>query len=405
MRISSFLSLGLFLMVCILSLQIGCKGPTGPPGPPGPGFEGFAEGINCATCHSSEQDTTYFVAGRRYQWQSSKHAIGGRSERNTAQCAGCHTTEGFQQRWREGWVTQVVNQVNNPSPPGCFACHSPHARNNFTLRDTGAVTITSFIEGVSDAIFDYGRGNLCVRCHQTRTSSPMSPKPNPTKTAMTDTITITSNRWYPHYGVNGQMLMGTGGFQFIDYTYTGNSNHSTNTVIRADGCATCHMAEPIGGGGGIVGGHTMWTAVFDEEQGTTVYNFTGCRYSGCHPSSFNSFDYIGQSASLTGGQGVQTFIKRYLDTLYTLMTDSNVVRRWNVGGSTKRWLTRTISATGDTSYTVNASASSPLRIVPASRAGAIYNFMFLEHEGSHGVHNSRYAIELALSSVAELRKP
>ena len=399
MKTPLIISLFLFLGVFVILTQIGCKGEQGPAGPAGQGFtglEGFADGIKCATCHSSEQDTTYFLAARRYQWSKSKHAIGGRSERNAADCAGCHTTEGFQQRWREGWSTQKVKQVDNPSPPSCFACHSPHARNSFSRRDTTAVTITSFITGVPDAVFDYGNGNICARCHQTRVSSPMSPKPDPTKTAATDTITITSSRWYPHYGVNAQMLMGTGGFQFSDYTYAGNSPHTNNTFLKQEGCVKCHMAEPIGGGGGVVGGHTFWTSFESEESGTTMYNLTGCRDAACHGSSFTSFDYISQSSTLTGGQGVQTYIKRYLDTLNTMLTDTNVVGKWTAG-TAKPWLTA--------SGTVNASTGSPLKIRPASRSGVLYNFLFLEHEGSHGVHNSKYAVQLLQSSIAELRKP
>lgn len=398
MRALTISSLCLFFVVGIIGFtQVGCKGAEGPAGPPGSGFtglEGFAPDIKCATCHSSEQDTTYYVKARGYQWSSSKHAVGGDLDRNGTTCAGCHTTEGFQQRWREGWATQVVNQIDNPSPPGCFACHSPHARNNFSTRDSNAVTITSFITGVSNAVFDYGDGNICVRCHQTRTSSPMTPQPDPTKTANTDTISITSSRWYPHYGVNGQMLMGTGGFQFSGYTYNGNSNHASNTIIKKEGCVKCHMAEPIGGGGGKVGGHTWWMDV-TPEGGSTIYNLTGCRDAACHGTSFSSFDYVSQSSALTGDQGVHTYVERYLDTLNAMLQDTNVVKKWTVG-TPKAWLT--------SSGTVNASSSSPLKISPASRAGALYNFYFLEHEGSHGIHNSKYAIELLQSSIAELRK-
>jgi hypothetical protein len=285
--------------------------------------------------------------------------------------------------------------MDNPSPPGCFACHSPHARNDFTTRATGAVTITSFIAGVPDAVFDYGKGNICAQCHQTRTSSPMSPKPDPTKTALTDTITVTSARWYPHYGVNSQMLMGTGGFQFSDYTYTGNSPHTNSAIIKQDGCAKCHMAEPVGGGGGIVGGHTWWMEQPGLE-GAPIQNLTGCRDGACHGTSFANFDYISVSSALTGGEGVNTYVEAYLDTLGTMLRDTNVVGKWTVG-TPKPWITTTGS--------VNASTASPLKISPASRSGALYNYFFLEHEGSFGVHNSKYAIELLQSSIAELRKP
>jgi hypothetical protein len=365
----------------------GCEGPAGAPGSAGENgkdgvsLEGYAPGIQCGTCHTADQDTVFYVAGRVYQWEQSRHATGGNSDRNAGTCAGCHTTEGFVQRFQNGWTTQVVNQVPNQSPPGCFACHSPHLRANFTRRDTTAVTITSFIAGVQDAVFDYGNGNICVRCHQTRTSSPMSPKPDPTKTALTDTITITSSRWYPHYGVNGQMLMGTGGFEFVDYTYTGSSNHTSNAIIKEEGCVKCHMAEPVGGGAGKGGGHTMWIA-YEGEGGGESFVLTGCQDAACHGNTISSPDIPGPS---TNGIGAQTLILANLDTLKQLL----VAKNW-LNGSTDL---------------VRASGSSPLKIAPAARAGALYNYFFIEHEGSEGVHNTKYAYELLRSSIAELRKP
>ncbi|MDH4071027.1 MAG: multiheme c-type cytochrome, partial [Ignavibacteria bacterium] len=205
--------LGIIVAVAGLVLSSGCEGPQGPPGEDaGVSFDGFAEGIQCADCHTSDVDTVHFLAARRYQWEHSLHATGGTIERNSANCSGCHTTEGFIQRERDGWVTQVAGDQLNPSPVGCFACHSPHLRADFTLRRAEAVSIESFVAGVPAGVFDYGSGNLCVQCHQTRTSSAMSPIPDPARTASSDTISITSSRWYPHYGVQGQMLMGTGGF-------------------------------------------------------------------------------------------------------------------------------------------------------------------------------------------------
>ncbi len=367
----------LFLLVS------GCKGPEGPAGPAGSAgidLEGFAPGIKCATCHDPSTDTVYNVAGRAYQYSSSVHATGGHSDRNTATCSGCHTTEGFAERARGGFQTQMASQINNPSPPGCFACHSPHARGNFSLRTQAPVTIASYIQGVPDAVVDYGEGNLCMQCHQTRQTSPMSPKPDPTKTAITDTIVITSSRWYPHYGVNGQMLNGTGGFQFVGYTYTGNSNHTSNGAIQQKGCIACHMAEPIGGQAGLGGGHTF--KVRYESEGTTGTVLTGCRDAGCHGSSFASVDYAGPATSPVGAQ---TAINANLDTLKQLLVAKN-------------WLNGTTDL-------LRASTSAPLRIAPAAKAGAIYNYYFIEHEGSHGVHNTRYAYELLRSSIAELRAP
>jgi len=365
------LSLVLSITAIISFLMTGCKGDPGPQGPPGPGsdtFEGFAAGIQCATCHNPDVDTTYFIAGRAFQWAQSKHANGGDSERNGSFCAGCHTTEGFIQRMNGDPVT---NQYI-PSPPGCFACHSPHSRGDFTLRKATPVTMLSNISGVPDAVFDYGKGNLCVQCHMPRSTSPKMPaNPGPT-----DTLRITSSRWYSHYGVQGQMLSGNGGYEFPGYTYTGNSNHTSNAVIMQEGCASCHMAEqsyPPAQGTGKAGGHTM-NIHYENSSGTEIPLMTGCLQSGCHPSTFSAGDM----------HLVQEGIVDSLNALH----DELLSRGW-------------ITASGS----VNASSSSPLLITPAVKAGALYNYFLIEHDLSKGIHNTNYTRELLTSSLAELRLP
>jgi hypothetical protein len=374
------------LAACLVSMVVlfGCEGPQGPAGQNADTtyagtFEGFAPGIKCANCHNPDIDTTYYLWARRYQWERSKHAYGGDLERNGPDCAGCHTTEGLIERWKNHWpMVQTVGAKNNPSPPGCFACHSPHSRGNFTLRDMDAVTIKSFVSGVPDASFNYGPGNMCVRCHQTRTTSPMSPVPNPARTAPTDTISITSSRWYPHYGVQGQMLMGTGGFQFVGYTYR-NSIHSTNAGIRGEGCPVCHMASqsyPPDLGTGRGGGHTMKIRYSsDETESDTLFIVTGCNQSDCHGAGGFS-----KTTLLAAEKPVQDS----LQTLETLLIQ-------------RGWLT--------TSLTVNASTSRPLKIAPEAKSGALFNYFFVEHDLSRGIHNTKYAQDLLNSSLQTLRTP
>jgi hypothetical protein len=364
---------------------VGCKGPAGPAGPAASGqnamLEGFAPNIKCGTCHTPDQDTTYYVQGRVFQWAQSRHANGGDSERNSASCSGCHTSEGFVQRMNG----QAAGNQNNPSPPGCFACHSPHQRGDFTLRKSTPVLIKSVVASVPDATFDYGPGNLCVQCHQTRD---MNPKPDPTKTAGTDSIVITTPRWYPHYGVQGQMLMGEGGFKFPNYQYNGNSIHSTAAIIKQDGCPTCHMAEqvyPPSLGTGKAGGHTM-NIRFPGEGGGEATLLTGCRQSGCH-ASITTADFPGSSTSPVGAE---TAIEANLDTLHQLL----VARDW-----------LETNQSSPNFGLVKIPAGGRLVIRPAIKAGALFNYFFIEHDQSKGVHNTRYALDLLRSSIAELRKP
>lgn len=383
----TILLVSLFLAAGLIALQ-GCKGPEGPAGPPGEStilqLEGFAADINCGDCHNPDTDSTYFVWARKYQWEESKHFYGGDYERAGASCAECHTTEGFIQKVSGKTVTAAVQ----PTPPGCFACHSPHSRGDFSLRTTTPPTLLSGVTGVADAAFDFGKGNLCASCHRPRS---ISPKPDPTKTAVTDTITISNSRWYQHYGVQSHILNGTGGFKFTDYTYSGNSAHTTAPLVKSEGCTQCHMADMPSTSSypfGIAGGHTM--NIGYDWEGTPTALLEGCKNSACHPT-ITTTDY----------HSVQTTVNAYLDTLATMMSDTSIVNKWNKGAK-KAWITGTDS----TGYSINASSGSgALKIAPAVRSGALYNFFMVEHDLSHGVHNSVYVIDLLKSSVAELRKP
>jgi len=374
-------------VVAAFSFQ-SCKGPEGPAGPAGESkilqLEGFAPDIKCGDCHNPDTDSTYYVWAKKYQWELSKHYYGGDYERDQYPCAGCHTTEGFIERAKAGFPSQtawggVVTSHTDASPPGCFACHSPHSNGDFRRRTEAPVTLLSPMSGVSDQSVDLGKGNICLNCHQPRSLSPQMPK----SPALTDSITITSSRWYPHYGVQGLMFKGAGfggGFEFPGKNYS-NSPHSSQATILAEGCVTCHMADPVAGSG-IAGGHTMnvhYTGPHGEDEWLT----TGCTQSGCHSSMNDVPNYVSVSASLTGGMGAHEFVEANLDTLNQLLIAKGYV---------------------DTTGLVQASSSTPLKI-PAMKAGALYNYFFLEHDMSMGIHNSKYAIQLVLDSIEELRKP
>jgi len=351
------------LLVGMFAACEGPEGPTGPkgdkgdPGDPGPGsvvnWEGFKEGIVCAQCHNPDYDTLYYVWGIKSQWLDSKHSNGGAYFENSSSCAPCHTTEGFVQQS----LGQTVTGHAISSPIGCFACHSPHSRADFSLRTVEPVTMLAGVVGEDDPVFDYGKGNLCANCHKPRS---ISPKPDPTKTAQTDVITITSSRWYQHYGVQGPMLAGTNGFEFQNYTYS-NSFHTTSEVIGDEGCTICHMAVEERN---PVGGHTM--KLEGDEGELTV----GCLSAGCHSEPFE-LNY----------EETRTEIEGLLDSLHTLLLDRN-------------WITA--------SGSVNASTSTPLVISPAYLSGALFNYFFVEHDASMGAHNTKYARQLLESSIEVL---
>jgi hypothetical protein len=381
------------LAVCLVSLFVvaslsGCKGPEGATGPQGdqgePGtngtngtngadagfvyFDGFKDSLKCATCHNPDQDTTFYIAGRARQWEESVHGGGTAWEENRTACAECHTTEGFIRKTKG----MAVPDIPNPTPPGCFACHSPHTSGDFALRTTAAAqqTLNSNITGVANSTFNLGAANLCVGCHRPRT---LSPTPDPQKDGATDTLKITSSRWYGHYGVQGQVLTGVGAFAFKGGTAYGNTTAHTGAPVSTEGCAVCHMADysPANAYGGKIGGHTMKISYTAEGSTTAVEMLNGCKR--CH-SSITKLDH----------NGVRTAVGTKMATLKALLV-------------AKGWI--------DTLNNIKASSSAPIVVVPASRSGALFNYMLVLHDGSTGVHNPAFVKDMLDASIAELNKP
>ena len=97
-------------------------------------------------------------------------------------------------------------------------------------------------------------------------------------------------------------------------------------------------------------------------------------------------------------------IKKQIDTLANLLLDTAVVNKWNAGPK-KAWITKTTDPiTGEVSYGVNAaSGTAALKIRPAIRSGAIWNFMFVKHDDSKGIHNKAYAAMLLRASIDEMK--
>jgi hypothetical protein len=357
------------LTAIVLLGLIACEGPAGPAGKDGAKgadgakgldagfvyFEGFKADIKCASCHNPDTDTTFYKAAATFQWAASKHANGGTAFESGASCAECHTTEGFVQKMNGMTVTQKTNA----SPVGCFACHSPHKNGDFQLRKSTAVTLFSNFTGVADYTFDYGKGNLCAQCHRPRTQTV---KLDPSKsTATNDTIKITSTRWYSHYGVQSQMLMGKGGYEWANQTNVVSSSfHTTSTSIKADGCTICHMTTAQGD---YSGGHSM--KLESEEEGQNTH---GCKVSGCHATTLTSLDY----------KSAMTITHKNLDTLKVLL-------------ATAGWI--------DTV----ANGTKAVTITPSNKAGAIWNYFLVEHDLSSGIHNTAYANSLLRNSIAKMR--
>jgi hypothetical protein len=296
---------------------------------------GLAGAEACMECHG---DADLKLVAAQAQWERSKHGEGDLTvlDANNGEgaCERCHTAEGFL-----AYVTGVPFDSSHYSPIGCFTCHAPHTTGTLALRVNTAVTLGNGV------VFDRGEANLCVTCHHSRRN---------VNTYVADSVKL-STHFGPHLSVQGDLLIGTGGYEYVGYTY----ENSPHQHVAANGCIQCHMSPSIGV---ALGGHTMnMTGLVEGEE---AENLVGCNVSTCHDGAVDALDF----------EGAQTNISLVLDSLGEALYDAGLV---------------------DSTHT----PIQDLIVKSKDSVGALYNFAFVEEDRSEGIHNTAYAMGLLRSSL------
>lgn len=289
----------------------------------------------CMECHG-DQDLKLVAA--HAQWERSKHAEASTSVINAnvgdGNCERCHTAEGFL-----AFVSGEPFDSSHYSSIGCFTCHAPHTTGTLALRVIAPVTLGNGV------VFDRGEANLCVTCHHGRRN---------VNTYVADSVKLTTH-YGPHYSVQGDMLLGTGGYEYDGYSY----ENSPHQHVVAEACTECHMSPSIGV---VMGGHSF--AMKGLFEGTESENLVGCNVQTCHDGELESFD----------DDSAQTKIEIVLDSLGDALFEAGIV---------------------DDTHTPIAD----LIIKSRDTTGALFNFKFVEEDRSDGIHNTEYAMGLLRSSL------
>ena len=324
--------LGNYMLIGLLSILVGLM------------FMGCSDEERDDSCSDCHDDSTTIVS-MQTQWAASVHATGGNFERNGSGCAGCHASEGFSELMTVGneEPPDVAAAISNPSPINCRTCHEIHT--NYDESDFALVGTDPGEIRVTGETVDFGKGNLCINCHQSRVGSPLAVPGG-------GDIEITSFRWGPHHGPQGNVFAGIGGIELPGSASYASSLH---TSMITDGCVSCHMAEAYGA---QAGGHTMKMG-YDYHDALRP-NLAGCE--DCH-EDIEDFD-LG---------GLQTEIIALLEELHGLMEADGLLR--------------------EDGYILPAVWSS-------DKAGAYYNYKLIEEDRSNGVHNPKYAKALLVNSIA-----
>jgi len=204
-------------------------------------------------------------------------------------------------------------------------------------------------------------GLLCMNCHQARQ-----------KAATYAATTAGSTHFGPHEGPQADMLEGTNGF-----TYGQDIPSSAHAYVVADTCVGCHTQEPASTDPnlGLVGGHTF-TMAFAGNATVPAEEMIGACQT-CHGPEVTQFDfplmdYVGNGQIV----GVQSEVQELLDNLALMLPPVGQAK---------------------TSLNIDSTWTQP-------QLEAAYNWLFVNNDGSRGIHNMAYTVGLLKASIANLQQ-
>jgi hypothetical protein len=350
----------------------------------GPGSEhkgidksAIAMSLDEAVCGYCHEEAPYHR--KNTQWKSSLHAVGVASASTNASCTKCHSGWGFIRR---------IDPIPNDKRPSsgfpqisCAVCHDQHRADlPAQVRSLDNVTL-----GDSVTVVNYGgNGKLCMQCHISRRDAE----------DYTNDRTQLSSRFGPHHSNQADMIDGSNA---IEYTTTaGPIGTSGHKFAATNACVTCHMAATPAAPSAArdkVGEHTFamkWDPATPTNPADDFENVAAC--ASCHGPIKSFDDIIAKFDYDEDGtiEGTRHEVEGLLETLDKLLPPRSqtgvnadtVIRRnydWRRPGLTAEEVAKRKAYTK-----------------------AWYNLLFVEEDGSMGVHNAGYSIALLRRSIASI---
>jgi hypothetical protein len=319
----------------------------------------------CGSCHDALRNHV-----KNDQWKNSPHsqviwsssfaqapsnpAFG---TNNLGNCIRCHDGRGYVNfSYGRGTNTQGMIQ-SSQEMISCQACHDPHGGPNAHQLRTRPANSDTLANG-----FHYAGGNakVCLDCHKSRTNN----------VALVQTK-VNSQHWGPHGSTQGDVVLGQNAANF-GVPYISGSHKNIGNL-----CVTCHMAEGTDTGTvtwNKVGEHTF--RVRDEEH--NYDNVKGCLGSGCH-SGVNNFDDFMAPQDFDGDSQTESWQHEVEGCIRNLR-----IALPPAGVDSVSW--QLIAAD---SFNVNLRK-------------AYFNYQMIVNDGSRGMHNPFYVIQVLLSSIAPI---
>jgi hypothetical protein len=313
----------------------------------------------CAQCHDEPWRHNKYA-----QWENSMHSVAlwsnsfaqaAASQNNNLQnCIRCHDGRGFV-NFTKGQITNTTGMVKaSQQMIGCSSCHDPHGNSNpASIRNNPAGSDT--LANGYQYTFG-GTGKTCMNCHKARRDNVIYVQTN-----------VTNSNWGPHYSSQTDNLFGQNAANFgTPFLSTAHAMAVGNT------CVTCHMVATVDTGNvnrDKVGGHT-----FKLHNDATGYDHTAA-CTPCHGPRANfgnafmaNSDYDGDGVIESVRDeiaGLEKLLKKYLPPVGV---DSI---SWQLIGQNNN----------------------------IDQKKAYFNYQLISKDGSGGMHNPKYAIDVLTKSI------
>jgi hypothetical protein len=305
----------------------------------------------CGRCHTDEHHPTWD------EWQEGPHSSVVEDAALNTRCVKCHNGL-FAVRYLDNppAFTNPTTAPTESRPHTCAVCHDPHGSDNpGQLRDAAAMDVAL---PNSPLIPSAGAGRLCMSCHNGRR----------TETDVGNQINDGSDHFGPHHSNQGDMLAGVNGYEDVapDFAFA-----SSKHILVQDACITCHVKR-VEAELPYFTGHTF--------EPTT----SAC--TGCHGSLATFEDVIAKQDFDGDGtvEGVQQEIGGLLDTLRVAIIDASA--------------TDTARQALEEAEEFSEPLGDPDVTTPDQREAG-YNWAFVSYDGSKGVHNATYSVQLLQRSI------
>jgi hypothetical protein len=312
---------------------------------------------DCSFCHD---ERPYHSKGE--EWLNSGHAKATRypSGEGEEACVVCHSGIGFVERIEKGLdITQAdyASQITDPTWEAitCATCHDPHLASDDHPHQLRRVADVELING--QMITEGGNGKVCMNCHKARRGGE-------------EYASIYHSRHDPHHSNQTDMLVGESAVE-----YGKQIRKSSHVYAVQDACVGCHM-QPVSNTDPKftkVGGHTF-KPVFDngtpDDPSDDVDLTAAC--ANCH-GPMTSFDIPKSDYDGDGKvEGVQTEVEGLMEIL-----------------------AKALPPVGQNSIAISQDFTE-------KQLKATFNYNFVVNDGSHGIHNTQYAVGILKASIEDV---